>query len=151
MATTRFYLGGVNAAINLGGPLSGGGLWEGSITSANTTKKALTTTGSTANNANATAVGTGVNPNDIMFWQGISEPLAAQTISGNVSGVTACRENTSINTNAFAQMGVFVINGSGVKVATLYAGKTTAGVQEFNNPSANNRIFPTGTAAVANC
>ena len=85
MATTRFYLGGVNAAINLGGPLSGGGLWEGSITSANTTKKALTTTGSTANNANATAVGTGVNPNDIMFWQGISEPLAAQTINATRS------------------------------------------------------------------
>lgn len=149
MAATRFYWSGTNADINIGGPLTGGNLWESSITAANTTKKLRTATGSTANASNASSVGTGVNPNDVMFYQGISEPLAAQTIAGNVSAVTACRENTSINTNAFGQLGVFVINGSGVLVATLYGGKTAAGAQEFNNPSANNRILPNGTAAVA--
>lgn len=147
---TRLYLSNTAAAINLGGPLSGGGIWEASRSGiASTRKLTATATSSWAVGAVGATVGTGTNPNDIMWWQGISEPLAAQSITGNFSGTCCCRENTSLSTNAFTQCGVFVIDGSGTRVATLIAGQTSGGT-EFNNPSANNRTFPrNGAAAVS--
>lgn len=143
---TRFYWSSIAADLNLGGPVSGGGIWESSIGSIGATKKARTVRGATSIAAVSVVVGNGTNPNDVLYWQGISDPLAAQTISGNISGVCCCRENTSINTNAFTQLGAFVVDGSGNRVATLKGQQTTGGT-EFNNPSANNRVFPRGGAA----
>jgi hypothetical protein len=144
---TRFYLSHTNADINFSGALSGGGLWEQNPFSV-TTKRCGTTKRNTAVAATSGVVGTGTNPNDVLFYQAISDPLAAQTISGTFSGQVLARENTSINTNATSQIGIFVVNAAGTRVATLYGG-TTSTSNEFNNPSATNRPLPAQGGSVA--
>lgn len=152
---TRLYLSTGHAAdISLSRPVAGSALWESNVSALPTTRKLSSSPRSTANNANspygtATVVGSGTNPNDVLWFQGITGPLAAQTISGDFSGV-ACFRESATNTNANTQAGVYVVNAAGTVVATLYGGHTNTGaLQEFNTPSANSRIIPAGSAAVA--
>lgn len=141
---TRLYLSGTAAAINLAGAVSGGGIWEIVTSNVGATKKLTTAHGSTAVTSIALALtngGVAASNQDYMYWQGLTDPLAAQTLSGNFMGTCCCRENSSLNTDAFVQCGVFVVDPSGARVATLVAGQTSGGT-EYNNPSANNRMFP---------
>ena len=151
---TRFYLNTGHAAdLSLTRPLPGGFAWEQNVPSLPTTRRIGTTSRGTANNAAApygqlnSNLGTGSNPCDILFFQGISGPLAAQTISGTVQGVAVVREaNTS--DNLFTQLVVYVVDSTGARVATLFNGSTTGG-SEWNSPSANGRNIPRqGSASI---
>lgn len=141
---TRLYLSGVAATLNLAGAVGGGGIWETVTANVGATKKLGTAHGSTAVTSILQALtngGVAAANQDYLYWQGITDPLAAQALSGNFMGTLCCRENTSLNTDAFINCGVFVVDQSGTRVATLIAGQTSGGT-EYNNPSANNRMLP---------
>lgn len=144
---TRFYFQLTNADISLPTPLTGGGLWETDPFSVTTKRMRTTKKGDTVADTSG-VVGSGTNPNDVLFYQAISDPLAPQTISGTFSGQVLARENSSFNTNATSQIGIFVVNAAGTRVATLYGG-TTSTSNEFNNPSATNRPLPAQGGSVA--
>lgn len=144
MATRLYFNTGHAADLSLTRPLPGGGVWETNVTSLPTTRRISTTTRGTANNASSPygqnmTIGNGTNPNDILYFQGISGPLAAQTISGTITGV-ACFREANASDNLFAQLAVFVVDKSGARVATLWGGQTSGGT-EFNSPSANTRYL----------
>lgn len=150
MATRLYFSTGHAADLSLTRPLPGGGIWESNIGSLPTTRKLSLAARGTTNNAaapygTAMTAGNGTNPNDVLLFQGISEPLAAQTISGTVLGVANFRE-TNGAMNAYTNLGVFVVDKDGTRVATLYGGATSGGT-EINNPSANNRNIPRGGSA----
>jgi len=142
---TRFYLNtGTAGDLSLTQPLSGGGVWESNVSGLPSTRKIGTTALGTANNAAAPygvsrTIGTGTNPNDILWFQGVSDALAAQTISGTVTGVACVREGNTSD-NLFTQLAIFVVNSSGTRVATLWGGQSSGGT-EANSPSANTRYL----------
>lgn len=146
---TRFYFDTGHAAdISLTRPLPSGFAWEQNVPSLPTTRKINKTAKGTANNAAApygqlnSNLGTGANNCDILFFQGISDPLAAQTISGNVTGQVCIREGNTSD-NLYTQLAIYVVNSAGTLVATLLGGSTSGGT-EANNPSANARNMPRG-------
>lgn len=142
---TRFYLSEANASLNLGSQR--GSVWESSPFGV-TTRRLTKTKGSLATGLTTVSgvVGSGTNPNDVLFRQFISEPLAAQTISGTVTAQIRARES-SLNDDANTQLAVFVVNSAGTVVATLHTGFTGGVANEYNNPSLTNRPYPpSGTA-----
>lgn len=144
-APTRLYLSGTSASFNVGKSVNAsgvGGTWESGISLANTTKKlVLTRDGTLAMASNANVVGTGTNPNDIWYYSGMTDVLPnGKLLNGSFQGTALCRESAT-NTNAFTQCWVGVVDSSGNLLATLIAAQTTGGT-EYNNPSANNRMFP---------
>jgi hypothetical protein len=146
--STRLYLSATAAAFNVGKSVNAaglGGIWESGISLANTTSKLTTVTGAAPINSNASVVGSGTNPNDIWYYSGMTDPLPSGVLlNGTVSGVCCCRESAT-NTNAFTQCGIYVVDSAGALLATLMAAQTSGGT-EYNNPSANNRMFPRGNA-----
>lgn len=144
-APTRLYLSGTSASFNVGGSVNASGvgsLWGSKISLANTTKKLVLTADATlAMASNANVVGNGTNPNDIWYYSGMTDVLPnGKTINGNFQGVACCRESAT-NTNAFTQVGVYVVDSGGSLLATLVSAQSTGGT-EFNVPSANTRMFP---------
>jgi len=138
---TRFYFNtGTNAALSLTRPLPGGSVWDATIASIPTTKKLGTTSGSAANVSNVQAIGGGGTNWDVLYGQFLSDALAAQTISGNLTGVACVREGNT-NADMYTQMGAFVVDSSGTRLHTLIGPLTTGGT-EFNSPSANTRNNP---------
>lgn len=143
--STRLYLSGTAAAFNVGGSVNASGvgsIWESKIALANTTYKLTTTAdGTLAIAANNNVVGSGTNPNDIWYYSGMTDVLPnGKIIDGNFMGTALCRESAT-NTNAFTQVGVYVVSSAGALLATLVAAQSSGGT-EYNNPSANNRMFP---------
>jgi hypothetical protein len=144
-APTRLYLSGTAAAFNVGKSVNAtglGGIWESGISLANTTQKlTLTANATRAIAGNGNVVGSGTNPNDIWYFSAMTDVLPnGKLLNGNFQGTALCRE-TSTSTNAFTQCGVYVVDSGGSLLATLVAAQTTGGT-EYNNPSANNRMFP---------
>lgn len=143
---TRFYFNtGQAADLSLTRPLPSGGVFDSNVGSLPTTRRVSTTSRGTANNAadpygTAKTIGNGTNPNDVLYFQGLSGPLAAQTISGNVTGVVCIREGNTSD-NLFTQLAIFVVDAAGAYKATLFGGGNTGGT-EANNPSANSRNLP---------
>lgn len=145
----RLYLGGTNAAFNVGGSVNAsgvGGIWESKIALANTTKKLVTTAdASLAIASNVNVIGNGTNPNDVWYYSGMTDVLPnGKLLNGTVSGVALIRES-STNMNLYVQCGIYVVDSGGSLLATLIAAQTTGGT-EANNPSANNRMFPRGNS-----
>ncbi len=134
---TRFYFNVTKAAdLALSRPLNG--FWEVNASVLQTTRRLTTTRYGGAVIGPTVTVGNGTNPNDQLWFQGISDPLAAQTISGTLTGVMVVREsNTSANLTT--KVRIYVVNKSGTVVATLYDGSGQS--TEWNSPSANTRGF----------
>lgn len=143
-APTRLYLGGTAAAINCGSAVNANGLagvWEGRIGTITTAKAVLTADGTLAIASNVNVIGSGVNPNDWWFGSWLTDPLPnGKLLNGNFMGTILSRES-STSMNAFTQIAVYVVDNTGALLATLVAPQTTGGT-EFNNPSANNRMWP---------
>lgn len=142
---TRLYLSGTAAAFNVGGSVNANGLgsvWESKISLANTTYKLTTTAdGTRAIASNATAIGSGTNPNDIWYFSAMTDVLPnGKLLDGNFMGTALCRES-NLADNMFTQCAVYVVDSGGSVLATLVAAQTSGG-SEFNSPSANNRMFP---------
>jgi len=134
---TRFYFNVTKAAdLALSRPLNG--FWEVNTSVLQTTRRLTTTRyGGTVIGPTVT-VGNGTNPNDQLWFQGISGPLAAQTISGTLTGVMVVRESPT-SANLTTKVRVYVVNKTGSVVATLYDGSGES--TEWNSPSANTRDF----------
>jgi hypothetical protein len=144
-APTRLYLSGTAASFNVGGSVNAsgvGGIWESKIALANTTQKlTLTADGTRAIAANNNVVGSGTDPNDIWYFSAMTDVLPnGKLLNGNFMGTALCRESAT-NTNGYTQCGVYVVSSAGALLATLVAAQSSGGT-EFNNPSANNRMFP---------
>jgi|GEM_PF-6527510 len=144
--TQRFYLpiaAGAAAAINIGGAVSGPGLWEkveGTIT---TRKLVLSKTGySDATTATVSTVGNGTSPNDTLMGSYLTDALAAQTISGFFKSCCRGKESNS-GANANWQVGVYVVNSAGAWQSTLYAG-TSGSSDEFSAVNNWARPIPGG-------
>lgn len=143
MATRLYLNAGQNAAINIGARVST--LWEMNIASGiwPTNRLLVTVDGNANTNHNLGNLGTGVNPCDILFGQFMTDVLPSGVlISGTVQGNICCREGNTSD-NLFTQLGLYVVDSSGVLVHTLLGG-TTSGGSEANSPSANNRNLPRG-------
>lgn len=98
-----------------------------------------------------------VNPSvaanhDVLVAQFISDPLAAQTITGTVTGQVLAEQGNSL-WNFHTQIILRVVSSTGSTVrGTLYAGTATTGTSSPTNEfatSLTNRSFPhTGTATL---
>jgi hypothetical protein len=144
-APTRLYLSGTAAAFNVGKSVNANGvgsIWESGISLSNTTYKlTLTADGTRSIASNATVVGSGTDPNDVWYFSAMTDVLPnGKLLNGNFMGTALCRESAT-NTNAYTQCGVYVVDSGGSLLATLVAAQSSGGT-EFNNPSANNRMFP---------
>lgn len=146
LMATRFYFNVTKAAdLALSRPLNG--FWERNATPLQTTRKLTTTRYGGAVIGPTDTVGTGTNPNDQLWFQGLSAPLAAQTISGTLTGVMVVRESNN-SANLTTKVRIYVVNKSGTVVATLYDG--SGGSSEWNSPSANTRDFwSIGSASIS--
>lgn len=148
---TRLYFNESQAAVfNIGAQVST--LWEQNIAGAGpfpTHKLLVTPDGAANTNHNNGNIGTGVNPCDVLFGQFMTDVLPSGVlISGTIQGNIVCREGNTAD-NLFTQLGLYVVNSSGVLVATLLAGANTGGL-EANSPSANNRNLPrNGSTAIS--
>ena len=139
--STRLYLNeGTSGAFNIGAAVSS--LWEQNIAGAFTTKKLGTATDSNANTNHLTgSLGNGSNPCDICYGQFLSDPMPSGVlISGTIRGNIVCREGNAAD-NLYTQLGLYVVDSSGVLVHTLLGGANSGGT-EMNSPSANNREMP---------
>ena len=89
-----------------------------------------------------------VQDQDILVRQYVSDPLAAQTISGTVKSVVRAVESATA-TDARAQFLIRVVSNDGSTVrGTLLAHDTTTGlVSEFSAASPTNRKFPLAWSA----
>jgi hypothetical protein len=87
----------------------------------------------------------GVANRDYLFWQGVSSPIAAQTISGTLTGLIVVREDATGN-DARAQVVAKVVSADGSTVrGTLIAMDAGALANEFSSSFAA-REFPRSTA-----
>lgn len=85
--------------------------------------------------------GGGAGPQDVLLGQFVSQPLAAQTISGTVKGQVKAQEGDGL-VNAHAQLVTRVVSGDGGTVrGTLIAAQAEALSSEFST-SSQNRKFP---------
>jgi hypothetical protein len=88
-------------------------------------------------------------PESVLIWAGVSDPLAAQTVTGNWTAAMSCYES-SLALNASLQLVVRVVSSDGLTVrGTVYAGHSTAtnatvGAlgEEFSNVNDYIRIIP---------
>lgn len=140
MATRLYLNAGTAGAINIGAQV--GTLWEQNIFGAFTTQKLGTTPDGNTNTDHATSsLGNGSNPCDICFGQFISDTLpSGVVVSGTIRGNITCKEGNTSD-NLFTQLGLYIVNSSGVLVATLLGGVTTGGT-ELDNVSGKNRNLP---------
>ena len=147
--STRLYLNaGTAGAVNIGAQV--GTLWEQNISGAYSTKELGTSPDGNSNtDHNTSSLGNGTNPCDICFGQFISATLpSGVTISGTISGNITCKEGNTSD-NLFTQLGLYVVNSSGVLVATLLGGVTSGGT-EIDNVSGKNRNLPrAGATAIS--
>jgi len=149
MATRLYFNESQNAAFDIGAAVSS--LWEQTIASGVFPTKRLRTTGDGNSNTNHNLgnIGTGVNPCDVLFGQFMTDVLPSGVlISGTIQGNIVCREGNTAD-NLYTQLGLYVVNSSGVLVHTLLGGANTGGT-EMNSPSANNRNLPrNGSTAIS--
>lgn len=149
MATRLYFNASRNAAINIGAAV--GSLWDQDIGSGAIwpTKRAQTATDGNSNTNHLTTNLGNTNPWDILFGQFLTDELPlGVTISGTVSGNINCREGHASD-NMYTQLGLYVVDSSGVLVATLLNGANSGGL-ELNSPSATNRNIPRdGSTAIS--
>jgi hypothetical protein len=87
----------------------------------------------------------GVANRDYLWIQAVSEPIAAQTITGDLTGLFIVRED-AVGNDARAQLVAKVVSGDGLTVrGTLIAMDTGALASEFGS-SFGAREFPRSTA-----
>lgn len=121
-------------------------------TSSVTTRPANTTRGSSAFAEVTDAETSSSNQWDVCLGRFVSEPLAAQTISGSVMGIIRARESNTA-ANARSQMVIRVVSGDGATVrGTLLAqNTTTTNINEWvattTVTAARNARFPVGSGA----
>lgn len=84
---------------------------------------------------------TGANPGDVLMGQFVSEPLAAQTINGDVKGIIRALESAA-SADMRAQMNIRVITAVNTVRGTLLAHDTSALSNEFDATTLTNRKFP---------
>lgn len=139
MSTRLYFNVSQAAAINIGAQV--GTLWETNIAGAFTTHKLLVTPDGNSNVNHQTTIGNGSNPCDVCYGQFLTDPLPSGVlISGTIQGNIVCREGNTAD-NLYTQLGLYVVDSSGVLVHTLLGGANTGGT-EMNSPSANNRELP---------
>lgn len=95
-----------------------------------------------------TATGSGVSGEDVLHQAFVSNPLAAQTISGTIKGQILARE-AAAGTNARAQIVVKVVSNDGSTVrGVLYGPDVAALSSEFivTTGATENRMIPRGGA-----
>lgn len=112
-------------------------------TSGSDTVRAISTAPTASGTGTIDIVGTGSNPNDVLFFQCVDTTLyAPQAIGGFFKAVFRTREFNA-GTNARAQLVVraFAMNGVTV-LATLVDFDTSALSNEFVNGAAETRRFP---------
>lgn len=123
-------------------------------TSSAVTRSAATTRGSSAFAEVTDTETSSSNLWDVCLGRYVSEPLAAQTISGNVMGIIRARESNTA-ANARSQMVIRVVSGDGATVrGTLLAqNNTTTNINEWvattTVTAARNARFPVGSGPVA--
>ena len=148
--STRFYL--QNGTIPDVTPLSWDASWNYQSAGGTWTYKAVTTAGTTAityvdhaNDATATAR----FGSTLRF---VTDPLAAQSLSGNISGQMQCAEGGAAN-NATLAIAITVINSAGTQVATLLAvsasDNTTTTPPEISAVANVNRQFQNSAEATS--
>ncbi len=148
MATRLYFNESQSGAVNIGAQV--GSMWEQNISGAFTTHKLGTTGDGNSNTSHVTgSLGNGSNPCDICYGQFMSDAMPSGVIiSGTITGNITCREG-GISDDAYTQLGLYVVDSSGVLVATLLAGGNSGGT-EMNSPSANNRNLPrNGSTAIS--
>ena len=121
-------------------------------TSAVTTRPANTVKGTSAFVEVSDTEASGVNTWDVCLGRFVSEPLAAQTITGTVMGIIRARENVT-GVNARSQMVVRVVSGDGTTVrgTLLPQNTTTTNINEWvittTATAVRNARFPVGAGA----
>lgn len=86
---------------------------------------------------------------DLLHYQGVSDPLAAQTITGTVKGQFRCQENFAGNIDAEPQLKLYVVSNDGSSVRGVlldFDGATTPDAHEYAT-ALTNRSFPRGGVA----
>lgn len=90
--------------------------------------------------------GTATSPYDVLLRQFISDPLAAQTISGTVKGQIKCRESSDANDMSRA-LCIRVCSNDGTTIrGTLLNDFPESLTSEFKYGGTENRNFPPSTA-----
>lgn len=96
-----------------------------------------------------TSTANGTNPNDQLWRQFVSAPLAAQTITGTIKGQFLVEE-AQATLDADAQLVVRVVSNDGSTVrGTLLASDTSALSSEFVATTYTNRKFPKAAGSPA--
>jgi len=92
----------------------------------------------------------GTSPNFILIYQFVSAPLAAQTISGNVSGVIIAKQNSDLN-DATLALGIKVVTNDGQTLRGTLLGITADDslVSELTSGTPSQRQFRNSTEQTA--
>lgn len=142
-AQTRFYFAasGFNSVSDVTPTISGGGAWTASAGSV--VRLARTSMGGTTGANTSLTVDNSSSTASTLFVRYVSEPLAAQTISGNVRGQIRMNLSSATGCTAIPKIVVTVVDILGNIRATLFNG--TSGATAITS-TMTNRFSPASAA-----
>lgn len=137
---TRFYLPTTGAAPISPAPTAE---WEDTANAASPLKMVTTRINSAFNTFSiAESGGSGDNFRDLLAIQYVSDPIAAQTITGTLKGQMLMSESATA-ANMLAQLILIVVSGDGSTVrGTLFGGTTSTALQDEITTTIRNQMNP---------